>query len=91
MIKILAVRYPTSVDRINNNCDNLRSVHQVNENEVKQMFQTLLFDANEFMRYNYCLVKYKNKLYMIEPLNYSNCEYARRIIEYHPLEHMLNT
>lgn len=91
MIKVIAIKYPSSVDRLNNNCNRLHSVHEVDEGEVKQLFGTLLFDANEFMRYNYCVVKYQNKLYMIEPLNYLTCEYARRVIEYHPMEHMLNT
>jgi len=40
-------------------------------------------------RYNYCLVRFDDKLFVIEPVDLAKCTYARKAVVYHPLQHMI--
>ena len=35
------------------------------------------------------LVKFNDKLYVIEPVDLVKCTYVRKAVEYHPLQHMI--
>ena len=87
--KILAVRYPSSVDRIRQSLDHLRQVFEVEALKVKEEIGNLLFHESEFFRYNYLLVKYDNKLYVIEAMDINKRIYSRKQVEYHPLSYMV--
>ena len=90
MTKVLAVKYPSSVDRVRQSFDHLRQVFDVSDvNTIKEMFGSLLFDERSLYRYNYCLVKFDNKLYVVEPVDLVKCTYVRKQVEYHPLSHMI--
>jgi len=90
MTKVLAVKYPSSVDRVRQSFDHLRQVFDVSDvNTIKEMFGSLLFDERSLYRYNYCLVKFDNKLYVVEPVDLAKCTYVRKQVEYHPLSHMI--
>jgi hypothetical protein len=90
MTKVLAVRYPTSADRVKQSFDHLRQVFEVPDvSKIKDMFATLLFDESTLFRYNYCLVRFDNKLYVIEPVDLAKCTYVRKQVEYHPLSNMI--
>ena len=90
MTKALAVKYPSSVDRVRQSFDHLRQVFDVSDvNTIKEMFGSLLFDERSLYRYNYCLVKFDNKLYVVEPVDLAKCTYVRKQVEYHPLSHMI--
>lgn len=90
MTKVLAVKYPSSTDRVKQSFDHLRQVFDVPDiNKIKDMFGTLLFGDNALFRYNYCLVKFDNKMYVIEPVDIAKCTYVRKQVEYHPLQHMI--
>lgn len=90
MTKVLAVKYPTSTDRVRQSFDHLRQVFEVPDvNKIKDMFGTLLFGDNSLFRYNYCLVRFDNKMYVIEPVDIAKCTYVRKQVEYHPLQHMI--
>ena len=63
MTKVLAVKYPTSTDRVRQSFDHLRQVFEVPDvNKIKDLFGTLLFGDNALFRYNYCLVRFDNKM-----------------------------
>jgi len=49
----------------------------------------LLFNDSQLYRYNYCLVRFDNKLYVVEPVDLAKCTYVRNHVEYHPLSHMI--
>ena len=53
------------------------------------MFGSLLFNDSALYRYNYCLVRFDNKMYVIEPVDLAKCTYVRKQVEYHPLQHMI--
>jgi hypothetical protein len=53
------------------------------------MFGQLLFNDSQLYRYNYCLVRFDNKLYVVEPVDLVKCTYVRKHVEYHPLSHMI--
>ena len=90
MTKVLAVKYPSSVDRVRQNLDHLRQVFEVPDiNTIKELFASLMFDDSSTFRYNYCLVRFDNKLYVIEPVDLAKCTYVRKQVEYHPLQHMI--
>lgn len=90
MTKLLAVRYPSSTDRVKQSVDHLRQVFDVPDvSKIKELFTTLLFDENALFRYNYCLVKFNDKLYVIEPVDLAKCTYVRKQVEYHPLGDMI--
>jgi hypothetical protein len=90
MTKVLAVKYPTSTDRVKQSFDHLRQVFEVPEvDKIKDMFGTLLFGDNALFRYNYCLVRFDNKLFVIEPVDIGKCTYVRKQVEYHPLQNMI--
>lgn len=90
MTKVLAVKYPSSVDRVRQSFDHLRQVFDVSDvSTIKDMFGSLLFNDSALYRYNYCLVKYNNELFIIEPVDLSKCTYVRKKIEFHPLQHMV--
>jgi len=56
MTKVLAVKYPSSVDRVRQSFDHLRQVFDVPDvNTIKDMFGQLLFNDSQLYRYNYCL------------------------------------
>ena len=75
MTKVLAVKYPSSVDRVRQSFDHLRQLFDVPDvSKIKDMFGSLLFNDSDLYRYNYCLVK---------------CTYVRKAVEYHPLQHMI--
>ena len=56
---------------------------------IKDMFGQLLFNDSQLYRYNYCLVRFDNKLYVVEPVDLAKCTYVRKAVEYHPLQHMI--
>ena len=90
MTKLLAVKYPSSVDRIKQSFDHLRQLFDVPDvSKIKDMFGDLLFNDNSLFRYSYCLVKFDDKIYVIEPVDLTNRTYVRKEIFYHPLQHMI--
>ena len=90
MTKVLAVRYPSSVDRVRNDTQHLRRVIEIeNANDVKNSIMEILFSVNTLFRYNYCLINHDNKLYVIEPVDYDKHIYSRKLVGYHPMSHML--
>lgn len=90
MTKVLAVKYPSSVDRVRQSFDHLRQVFDVPDvSTIKDMFGQLLFNDSQLYRYNYCLVRFDNKLYVVEPVDLAKCTYVRKHVEYHPLSHMI--
>lgn len=90
MTKVLAVKYPSSVDRVKQSFDHLRQVFEVPDvSKIKDMFATLLFDESTLFRYNYCLVKYNNELFVVEPVDLDKRIYVRKKVEYHPLQNMV--
>lgn len=89
MTKVLAVKYPSSVDRVKSNTDHLHSVYDVEDSDVKVKLGELLFNLNSLFRYNYCLIKYSQRLFVIEATDYDKNIYSRKEVSYHPLAHML--
>ena len=90
MTKVLAVKYPSSTDRVRQTVDHLRQVFDVPDvNKIKELFGTLLFNDNNLYRYNYCLVRFDNKLYVIEPVDLVKCTYVRKAVDYHPFRDMI--
>lgn len=90
MTKVLAVKYPSSTDRVRQSFDHLRQVFDVPDvNKIKELFGTLLFNDNNLYRYNYCLVRFDNKLYVIEPVDLVKCTYVRKAVDYHPFSDMI--
>ena len=90
MTKVLAVKYPSSADRVKQSFDHLRQVFEVPDvSKIKDLFGTLLFDENALFRYNYCLVRFDNKLFVIEPIDIAKCTYVRKQVDYHPLGGMI--
>lgn len=90
MTKVLAVKYPSSVDRVKHSFNHLRRVFEVSDvSKIKDLFGTLLFDEKSLFRYNYCLVKFNDKMYVIEPIDLVKCTYVRKQVEYHPLSDMI--
>lgn len=92
MTKLLAVRYPSSVDRVRPGLDHLTKVIEVEDaNTIKDVIGELLFNnnMNVLFRYNYCLIKHNNKMYVIEPSDYDKNLYSRKSVDYHPLSHLI--
>ena len=90
MTKILAVKYPTSTDRVRTTTDHLRTIIDVPDvTKIKELFGSLLFRDSQLYRYNYCLVKHDGKMYVIEPVDLEKCTYSRKQIEYHPFSNMI--
>lgn len=89
MIKILAVRYPSSVDRVKNDTSHLRTVHTVDESQVKSAIGELLFNPAPLFRFNYLLVNFKNKLYIIEPSDMAKSTYNRKEVTWHPFSQLV--
>ena len=90
MTKVLAVKYPSSADRVKQSFDHLRQVFEVPDvSKIKDLFGTLLFGDNSLFRYNYCLVRFDNKMYVIEPVDIAKCTYVRKQVDYHPLGDMI--
>ena len=90
MTKVLAVKYPSSTDRVKQSFDHLRQVFEVPDvSKIKDLFGTLLFGVNALFRYNYCLVRFDNKLFVIEPVDIAKCTYVRKAVDYHPLSDMI--
>jgi len=90
MTKVLAVKYPTSTDRVRQSFDHLRQVFEVPDvSKIMDLFGTLLFGDNALFRYNYCLVRFDNKLYVIEPVDLVKCTYVRKAVDYHPFSDMI--
>ena len=90
MTKVLAVKYPSSTDRVRQTVDHLRQVFDVPDvSKIKDLFGTLLFNDNNLYRYNYCLVRFDNKLYVIEPVDLVKCTYVRKAVDYHPFSDMI--
>jgi hypothetical protein len=90
MTKLLAVRYPSSVDRVRSDTSHLRKVIDVEDaNVIKNLIGELLFNVNTLFRYNYCLINHDNKLYVIEPVDYDKNTYSRKLVGYHPLSNLI--
>ena len=90
MTKVLAVKYPSSTDRVRQSFNHLRQVFDVPDvSKIKELFGTLLFNDNNLYRYNYCLVRFDNKLYVIEPVDLVKCTYVRKAVDYHPFSDMI--
>ena len=90
MTKVLAVKYPSSTDRVRQSFDHLRQVFDVPDiSTIKDMFGSLLFNDSALYRYNYCLVRFDNKLYVIEPVDLVKCTYVRKAVDYHPFSDMI--
>ena len=78
MTKVLAVRYPSF------NSDNVTVYNVDDPKDIKSTIDDVLFHPFERDRYDYCLVNYNNKLYVIEPIDMSKHTYNRKEITYHP-------
>lgn len=92
MTKILAVKYPQAQDR-NNPTDSINHLHRVVdviESDIRKTIGELLFNIIEFYRYNYCLVKFNNKMYVIEATDFERNTYSRKEVAWHPLDHYLD-
>lgn len=87
--KILAVKYPRSTDRYRNTLDHLRQIFEVEVANVKDEIGKLLFHDSEFFRYNYLLVKYDDKMYVIEASDINKRTYSRKQVSYHPFSNMI--
>jgi len=89
---ILAVKYPTTADRLIYNNNTVTKKITVNNNKlIKSAILDLLFNIDKNQTdYNYCLLKFDNNLYIIEPKDVQNNTYTRTIINYHPLSHYLD-
>ena len=88
--KVLAVRYPSSVDRVKSNTDHLHTVREVEDvSKIKELFGELLFNDNALYRYNYCMVKHDGRYFIIEATDYEKRTYCRKEISYSPLTHLL--
>lgn len=82
--KLLAVKYPSFKD---NSCH----VFNINNSsQIKNTINITLFNQFESERYDYCLVNYNNKLYIIEPIDISKATYSRKEISYHPQSHLVS-
>lgn len=94
MTKILAVKYPQAQDRNvpGHSLTHLHRVLEVAESDIRKAIGELLFNISELYRYNYCLIKFNNKLFVIEASDYQNNTYSRKelINNWHPLSHYLN-
>lgn len=95
MTKILAVKYPQAQDRNNpfvpmNSISHLHRVVEVIEADIRKTIGELLFNISAAYRYNYCLIKFDNKLYMVEATDFDNYTYNRKEVAWHPLEHYLS-
>ena len=79
MTKILAVKYPQSQDRNspNNSLSHLHRVVEVIEADIRKTIGELLFNISAAYRYNYCLIKFDNKLYMVEATDFDKYTYNR--------------
>lgn len=89
MIKVLAVRYPSSVDRVKNDTSHLRTIHTVDESQVKTLIGELLFNPQPLFRYNYLLSSFKGKLYVIEASDMEKSTYSRKEVTYHPFSNLV--
>lgn len=97
MTKILAVKYPQAQDRNNkfvppNSINHLHRVVEVVEADIRKTIGELLFNISEFYRYNYCLIRFDNKMYVIEATDFERNTYSRKEIVngWHPLSHYLD-
>ena len=90
MTSILAIKYPTSVDRNNSNNNLTKKITVIDNNFVKYHIGQLLFNIDKSQNYNYCLIRFDNKLYVVEPKDAQHNIYTRTQISYHPLANQLN-
>lgn len=94
MTSILAIKYPTSVDRNNSNNNLTKKITVIDNNFVKYHIGQLLFNIDKSQNYNYCLIRFDNKLYVVEPKDthtqHNIYTYTRTQISYHPLANQLN-
>ena len=91
MTKILAVKYPQAQDRNvpGNSISHLHRVVEVVEADIRKTIGELLFNISEFYRYNYCLIRFDNKMYVIEATDFEKNTYSRKEVAWHPLDHYL--
>lgn len=83
-IKVLAVRYPSAVDRVKDTLDHLRKVVDVHPDQLKQNIRDLLFGEDALFNYNYLLYKVNDELFHVEPIDIQRRLIARKKINYHP-------
>jgi hypothetical protein len=87
--KVLAVKFPTAIDRNRISYTHLQKVYDISDvKTIKSLLEDLLFDGGYF-RYDYCLVYHGNKYYVIDPVDHIKRIYSRKEIFYHPLFNLL--
>lgn len=59
-------------------------VNIVSDDDIKTQFSELMF----YRGANNLLVKYADKMYVVEPVDCEAYTYKRRTVEYHPLAHL---
>ena len=85
MIKLLAYKYPNSID-----VDINRKVEPFEFEEEPSLLSTLITELLFKHNYNYVLTKLNDVLYICEPINHKKRLYTNRKISYHPHQGLLN-
>ena len=93
---IIGIRWPTSIDVANKREVYPYIEHNVNESDIRSTIERMLFDQTHFGRlyfspifqfhrgeFRQCLLRYKDILYVCEPLNDTNT-FSKAPVEYHP-------
>lgn len=79
MIKLLAVKYPTTIDVDTQR--KVRPVHYTSDaKNIQDLIKKLLFQE----RFNYLLIALDNKLHICEAIDSATKQYSRRTVEYNP-------
>ena len=87
MIKLLAIKYPTSLDIKLNRDTSPLLVTMDSVVEVKDRISDLIIKE----KYDYILIKLDGKLFICEMANPAKLVYSHRQIHYHPYEDHLAT
>ena len=84
--QLLAVGYPTSTDRLLKRTQRIMLYSNVADGDIKTMLDNLLY--HEY--YDYVLVYYNQRMFVIDPLDPSRRTYTKREIQHHPLSSMFS-
>jgi hypothetical protein len=85
MIKLLAYKYPNSIDvDLNRKLEPV--AHICESNSVSTLITELLFKH----KHNYVLTKLNGSLYICEPINHKKMLYTNRKVFYHPHQNLLD-
>lgn len=85
---IIGIRWPTSIDVVNKREVYPHIEYNVNESDIRSTIERMLFDQTSAFQghrgeFHQCLLRYKNVLYVCEPLNDTNT-FSKAPVEYHP-------